>query len=228
MNAENVKQAKSKLESCPVSSKPHVLSLWERVKWKVHDVQEFPGTDAEAARDGSLTINTFPSLTHKDENEIAFELIWEFGVLVYNTASEEVKKRWDLKLVLPSAAQIDAFQGKLHTGFKSYNEVVESFSTACDRLVALNLANAMISNGQAFEGVFNVDIRKFGPTQEYANLKRYHSLKPLMGAYAPRLLDDCFGYALADCTCRGFKSVRRTDVAEALRTLIGNVLDTTR
>jgi len=228
MHSENVKQAKNKLESCPITNKPHVLSFWDRVKWLVHNIQEFPDTDAEVARDGSMTINTFPSLTHKKEDKIAFELVWEFGILVYNNASDETKNRWDLKLVLPSNDQIDAFQGKLHEGFKSYQGLVESFSTACDRLVALNLANAMISNGQAFEGAFNVDVRKFGPTQEYANLKRYHSLKPLIGAYAPRLLDDCFGYALADCVCREFKSVRRTDVAESLRTLIGNILDTTR
>jgi len=228
MHANNVKQAKSKLEACQATNKPHVLSLWDKVKWQVHDTQEYPGTDAEAARDGSMTVNTFPSLTHKKEDEIAFELIWEFGVLVYNTASEEVQNLWDLKLVLPSNEQIDAFQHKLHTGFKSYREIVESFSTPCDRLVAINLANAMMANGQAFEGAFNVDVRKFGPTQEYANMKRYHSLKPLMGAYAPRLLDDCFGYALADCACREFKSVRRTDLAEVLKRLIGKVLEVSR
>jgi hypothetical protein len=179
------------------------------------------------ARDGTNRINLYPSLISKPKDFAAFVVIKEFGRLLFSKASEAVKRRWVYKLALPTDAQIQAVQGKLNPQYTSYRAMVESFATAMDRYVALNVANALIANGVPYAQSQNVKIQQWGPTQEYCNRRRYHMLIPLVSAYGSKDIYDDFGCALADWVM-GMNGVTESSVAEALHELIKDIAEAAR
>ena len=205
---------------------PHIQRAWNSVAWNKMEDQRV-STDAEVARDGTDRIALYPSLLEKSRQVACYTMIREFGHLLFAKTTEALKRRWDTKLCLPSSAQVDAIQARMTTEFKSYREVVESFKTAMDRYVALNFFNALISKGVPYAQVQDVDLRKWGATQEYANGRRYHVLIPLASAYSSKEVCDDFGAALADWVC-GTHGITESSVAEAVHGIIKDILNAAR
>lgn len=225
------------LNRCQIARAPHVKSRWSHVELR-NLAQDW---DTETARlliqdtksepvGGSdrPTILIHPCVDKFKPDYQAFCVLREFGYYLLLNAPVEMEVAWRLKLVLPTVAQIDAFQARLNGGYTSYAAVVESLQTPIDRLVASHLANAMMANGQAFAGAANVDIRKWGPTQEFANLRRFYSLVPLTSAYCPRTLDKEFGSAFAACVVYDLKTVTHSSVKEALQQLLERIINSAR
>ncbi len=213
------------LRDGPVNS-PHLMRMWSEIKWNKLDDQRV-ATDAETARDGTERINLYPSLGQKSKRLAAYTVLREFGRLIYAKAPESVKRLWTFKLCLPTDAQIEAVQGKLNPQFKSYREMVDSFKTAMDRYVALNLANALIAKGVPYAQSQNVNLKQWGATQEYANRRRYHVLIPLASAYSSKEIYEDFGAAFADWVC-GTKGITESSVAEAVHGIIRGIVETLR
>lgn len=184
-------------------------------------------TDAELARDGTNRINLYPSLLQKPRKYSIFVVLREFGHLIYSKAGEQVKRRWLYKLGLPTTGQITAVQNKMTPQFASFRDMVESFTTAMDRYVALNIANALIANGVKYSQSQNIDIKEWGPTQEYCNRRRYHVLIPLVSAYASREIYEDFGTAFADWTC-GMCGITESSVADATHEIIREMAEAMR
>jgi hypothetical protein len=182
--------------------------------------------DAELAGD---TILLYPRLAGNPRgSEIVLR---EFGETLYQQLSDIDKRHWEKKHSLPTAQQIDAFNSKINASNQkvtTYKELVDTFSTAVDRLVALNLSNALLANGVSFGSVRGIDVRSYGATSAYANLKRYHSLLPLASAYADRLFNAYYGAAFAALIVNDLKNVRESSVAAALRRLISGLADRAR
>lgn len=220
-----IEQAGSLLKEGPLNA-PHVLRAWQDVNWVKSEDQKV-STDAEVARDGTPRISLYPSLLQKPQKMATFALIREFGHLLFAKAGEQTKRRWEQKLALPTTAQITAVQGKLTPTFKSYRDLVESFTTAVDRYVALNIANALIANGVQYSQCENVNLKQWGPTQEYANRRRYHVLIPLVSAYASKEIYEDFGTALADWVC-AMDGITESSVAEATHEILREMIEALR
>lgn len=222
-----IEAAKAKLEQSDLSSEPHVLLLWDKINWRTHTDQHV-ATDAEISHEGDATINLYPSLLKKPLDDAVKPLMREFGKSLFRKLDADARRAWKLKLGLPTKAQVDAFQSRLNQGFKTYREAVESLHTAMDRFVALNLANAMLSNKLAFAGSENVNVRTWGPTAEYAALKRYHSMIPMVSAYTPNGICDDLGEAICNYVCEDLNACRERSVASAFKFLIKRLVSSTR
>jgi hypothetical protein len=227
MTYDQINAAEEAMKQCPVMSQPHVLAQWKKVNWDVYPAQ-LVSADAEVSREKAGTINLYPSLEKKSQPEINYTLIREFAEMLYRCAPNALRRVWQLKLALPTKDQVDAFQLRLNQGFKSYRAVVESLHAPVDRLVAIHLANAMIANKLAFAGASNVDIRTWGPTSQYACLKRYHSLNPVVGAYVPQKVYMNFGEAVAESVLNNMKIASHTQVAKGIQGIIEKIVNLLR
>lgn len=222
-----IKQAGDALRLSELYRFSHLVSMWNGIQFVEHK-QMLVNTDAELSRDGRK-INLYPVLLRRPASEANHALLREFGQMLFMKASPDLQKRWKKKMVLPSKAQIDAFQSKLHSKkFKCYKDLVEDFSCPCDRLVAVNLSNAFLANHQPIQDSYNTDIRKYGPTCLYSNLKRYHSAIPLVSAYAPRRIFEDFGEAFADLVVHKLRNVRHTSVQAVVKDLVFDLVAATR
>jgi hypothetical protein len=189
--------------------------------------------DTETARlfiddNDKPTVFLYPCLSRFTPEHQAFCVLREFAQFLLLKASDEMETHWKQKLTLPTQDQIDAFATRLNQDFKSYADVVASLKSPVDRLVATHLANAMMANGQAFAGATNVNVRKWGPTQEFAGCRRYFSLVPLTSAYCPREIDRDFGSAFASMCVYDLKTVLHTQVKDALVQIIERIINTAR
>jgi hypothetical protein len=215
MKQEQVDQIGGYLDRCPTTSQSHVKAHWR-------------DTEVRCMGKNWDVIAVYPVVETYTPEYQAFVVLREFGDYLMTKAGDEADVLWRQKLVLPTTEQINAFQQRLHQGFKTYQEVVDSMKSPVDRLVALHLSNAMMFNGQAFAGASNVNVREWGPTQEFANLTRYFSLVPLTSAYCPRDIHKDFGSAFASCVVYDLKTVLHSDVRIALRGLIDKIVGSAR
>ena len=212
-----VAQAKQALLDSELGRMPHLVSAWNALTWnKSQDTA--PATDAQASYADAHTINLYPVLLPRRDPA---PLLREFGVSLMQGADARTRRCWEDKLCLPEAAQLDAVQRKLQSSeFDTYRSLTESFKTALDRLVSLNVCNALLANHVPRAQATNVNIFAWGATAEYANLRRRHSIKPLVYAYVDRDLAECPGRALAELVAHGMRHVRESSVAGALRRII--------
>ncbi len=216
------------LKSSDLGRMPHVLAAWHAIDWNKSDDQNAPA-DAQVSVTNPGSISLFPALLKKPEKAQNTAILREFGISVYAQGSEKAKNRWELKLCLPDRDQIEAFVGKLNSDdFETYRSIVESFKTALDRLVALNLANALLANHVPRAQAREVNVYQWGSTAEYANLKRFHSIKPLVFAYTQRETAGCPGQALAEMLVSDMRNVRESSVAAALKKVIVELFRTCR
>jgi hypothetical protein len=217
------------LERCQLAGAPHIQSHWKSVEFRnLKKDWDTETTRLFIQENGKPIIFLYPVLdTYKLEFQ-AMCVLRAFGEFILTKAGEDSQTEWAQKLVLPTVDQVSAFQQRLNEGFNSYREVVESLKTPVDRLVATHLANSLMSNGQAHAGACNVDIRKWGPTQEFANLRRFYSLAPLTSAYCPEKIHKNFGDAFASCVVDDLGTVLHTAVAETMKQLIERVLNSAR
>jgi hypothetical protein len=225
MTKQDIDSIASLLDKCPLTQESNVKAHWRDVQIKV--LKE--DWDTETARlrvsdEGKPCIYVYPVLAKMTPDYRAFCVLREFGDYLLTKTPEETELMWRQKLTLPTTEQIDAFQQRLNQGFKSYTEVVESLKSPIDRLIAAHLSNAMMANGQAFAGATNINLREWGPTSEFATLRRYYSLTPLTSAYCPRCVDKDFGSAFASCVVYDLKTVLHTQVKDALREIIKRII----
>ena len=220
-----VQEATALLKDGPLAC-PHLLRAWNEIVWNKAEDQRV-STDAESARDGSCRITLYPSLLKKPRKLAVYTILREFGHILYAKANDQVKRRWMYKLGLPSEGQITAVQGKLNPQFQSYRDMAESFTTAVDRYVALNIANALIANGVPYSQSQDIKLKEWGPTQEYCNRRRYHVLIPLISAYSSKEIFEDFGTAFADWVV-GMCGVTESSVAEATHQIIKEMIEALR
>jgi hypothetical protein len=229
MTKEAINQVKERMNHCQIAKAPHVKGHWSDITFKVLQKDWDTETTRLFIQEGDKAIIFIhPCVSKLSPDFQAFYILREFGEYLLMKAGPDLETHWRQKLTFPTTDQIDAFQTRLNQGFKNYAEVVKSMKTPVDRLVASHLANAMLINGQAFAGACNVKVREWGPTQEFANLRRFYSLIPLTTAYCPREVSKDFGCAFASCVVFDLKTVLHTSVKEALQQIIERVINSAR
>ena len=204
----------------------HVQAHWSSLEWLCYQKPLVTAFAERSRNPGEETINLYPDLLRlQDARPVLLE---QFGLVLYEKCGQQAAQLWEQKLALPSDEQIAAVQLRLGHGFGTYRELVESFKTTMDRLVALHIANALNASGVSAANAREVKIREWGATAEYANSQRPHSLIPVLSAYAPRRLADSFGLAFADHVLNRLTTVREGSVREATRGLVLGILELAR
>jgi len=200
-----------------------IVGAWNDIDWK--QVKSETGEDAAVNVASPKVINIFPGLSRLRQQQQQAALIREFGISVFTRmASDAAKKRWDQKLTLPESAQIDAVQEKLkNPAIETYKAVMESFDTLMDRYVSLNITNALQANGVKREDAFNVDIKQYGCTLEYCQIRKMHSLIPYVTAYGPREVAENPGRGLAEKIVFSMGHILESSLAQAYGRLIVEV-----
>jgi hypothetical protein len=226
-----VSSASKLLLAHPVGQQPHISGLWNKVEFQVNEQAQ---TENDAIANPSKdAISLYPALQKLDGPQADTTLLREFGKIIFRKAGDRNRIRWEKKLVLPSEKQIAAVQEKLDSqDFRAqnttYRELVESFSTAMDRLVALNITNALLANGMPFSSSVGVKVKQWGPVSEYANGKKFHSIIPFTSAYAPRDVHADFGVAFAEMIINKMRAIREGSTARALTGLITEICEEAR
>lgn len=205
-----------------------LMPLWRPIEWQGHTENISAG--AEFDRKGRSTIHLYPSL--EKSNDATQKVLREFGNLVMARSGERGEALWRNKLDVPTKEQIDTAKHKLadpelRVTCKTYKDVLDSYPDkggSVTKLVFINIMNALLANNIAYRDSVGVDITTWGPTYEYTNLKKYHCLIPLVSAYSPADIYNCFGYAMASMIADGLTSVADSSVAFALRGLIQRIV----
>jgi hypothetical protein len=226
-----VSSASKLLLTHPVGQQPHITGLWNKVEFQVNEqAQTENDATVNPAKDA---IALYPVLLKRSPPQADTTILREFGKLLFRKAGDRNRIRWEKKLALPTEKQITAVQEKLASqDFRAqnttYRELVESFSTAMDRLVALNITNALLANGMPFSSSVGVNIKQWGPVAEYTNGKKFHSMIPFTSAYAPRDVHVDFGVAFAEMIINKMRSIREGSTARALTGLITEICEEAR
>jgi hypothetical protein len=204
-----------------------LLPLWRLIEWQVHPGQ--PGVAAELDRQGNAVIHLYPDLAAQPGADRI--VLREFGSFVLGRAGERGAAIWQSKLDVPTAEQISSAKRKLEDPelrrrCRRYQDMLDTYpdkGSSVDRLVFINLMNALLANNIAYPDSQGVDILAWGPTTEYANLRKYHCLVPLVSAYTPALVAKDYGHALAALLADGLAEVRESSVAFALRGIVQRI-----
>jgi len=197
-----------------------LLPLWRLIEWQAH--AEAIDDGAKLDRSGDAVIHLYPGL--EQLSDAPFKVLREFGQFILLRADERGASIWEGKLDVPTPEQITMARDKLtdpevRKSCHSYQDVLDRYPTqgnSVDRLVFINLANALLANNIVYKDSVGVDILTWGPTAEYANRKRYHSLIPLVSAYAPAEIFQDYGHALAALLENKLQNVRDHSVTYAL------------
>jgi hypothetical protein len=226
-----VNSASKLLLASPTGQKPHIAALWNRVDFRVNEEKQTENDASVHPTDEAISL--YPALLQKTPAQAQSIVLREFGKLILRMSGDHCQARWDKKLVLPGEKQIAAVQEKLGSEDfrkqnKTYRELVETFNTAMDRLVALNITNALLANGMPFPSSNGVKITEWGPTSQYCNFRKYHSIIPFTSAYAPREVHQDFGDAFAEMVINKMRAVREGSTARVLTGLIGEICDAAR
>lgn len=204
-----------------------LLPLWRLIEWQGHG--ENLGTGAELDRKGDAVIHLYPVLEEMPDAQQ--RVLREFGKFVLLRAGDRAEAIWKGKLDAPTKEQIATVKAKLEdpelrNTCKSYKDVLDTYpgtGHSVDRLVYINVMNALLANNIVYRDSVGVDIMQWGPAAEYCNLKKYHCLIPLVSAYTPADIYSNYGSALAAMLSDGLGSVRDSSVAFALRGIIQRI-----
>lgn len=202
--------------------------LWKKIEWTAHPTAT--GSEAALCAEGNSIIHLFPALMESDK---AGELVLrEFGKLILLQSGENGQSIWDKKLDVPTEKDISLAVSKLGdiglrqkcNEFKDVLDYYPERGHSVERLVYLNIVNALLANNLSYADSVNVDIREWGPCAEYCAQKKYHSLIPLVSAYAPSDIYQNFGAALSALIVDNLTQVRDQSVAYALRGIVQRVV----
>ncbi len=175
----------------------------------------------------SLLVRIYPVIIQKTSFAAVKSILCEIGHHLMLTADENTKKLWEKRLVSANVSQVNQFQAKLSSGnYPTFEAIITSIERAADRLVALHLANGLLSNGQSAASAKNINVVDWGTTAEFATGKKPYSLIPLLSVYTTGLTYQHFSEAFADLVLSGLSSVAESSVktayAELLRKLTKN------
>lgn len=225
---ETIEAAGKTLKNSELGRLTHIVRAWNDIEW--NQVGQVMAQDAAVNERDLKTINLFPGLAQRDGQGQQAAIVREFGISVYRRfADDRVKRRWELKLTLPESGQIEEVQARLQDEqYPSYKAMMESFKRLMDRFVCLNLTNALLANGIKRSDAFNLHLRQWGSTLEYANVRKMHSLKPFVTAYGPRDVAECPGRGLAEKIVYGMQHISESSLAEAYGRLIVEVFSLCR
>ena len=224
-----VREASQIFRGHKLGEHPKAINLWNSVEWQEMS-QPSGNLTAQLTTAETPHIQLFPPLLQQANGTAA--ILREFGLLLQRKGGDRARTIWERKLDLPTPEQIAMAKGKLQdpeirTTCKSYEQVKNTYApkgTAVDRLVFINVYNALLANNIPFRDSHGVDITTWGPTTEYANQKKYHSLVPLTSAYCPPDVHRCFGTAFAEYLSGDLRCCRDSSVAAAMKRIIENVV----
>ena len=212
--------------------KDSLLPLWKSISWENHSgAQNIDPVNLDCA--GDTTIHLYANL-EQDQRAVQ-KVLREFGNLVLIRSGERGAAIWKGKLDIPTELQVSTVKDKLSDPIlrqtcKKYADVLDNYPSkggSVDRLVYINIVNALLANNIAYADSVGVDIYSWGPTQAYANREKYHCLVPLVSAYAPYEVFNCYGSALSDMVEFKLQSVRDSSVAYALRGIVQRIAKAT-
>lgn len=218
-----IEAAGSTLKQSELGRMSGIIRAWNDLEW--NQVGQVMGQDAAVSERDPKVISLFTGMAKRDTAAQQAAIIREFGISLFRRfADARAKRRWELKLTLPHAEQIDEVQSKLKDSqYPSYKAIMKSFPRLMDRFVSLNLTNALQANGIRRADAFNVDLRRWGSTLEYANIRKMHSLKAFVTAYGPRDTAECPGRGLAEKLVYQMGNISESSLAEAYGRLIVEV-----
>jgi hypothetical protein len=138
---------------------------------------------------------------------------------------------WKNKLDTPTKDQIGIAKNKLECPelrktCQTYKEILNDYPDkghSVDRLVYINIVNALLANNIAYPDSVGVDVMTWGPTEEYCRLRKYHCLIPLASAYCQANVYNDFGVALASMIIGKLGDVRDSSVACAMRGIVQRI-----
>lgn len=221
-HSETINAAGRLLKESDLGRLTTLVNAWNKIKWK--EVPHAQGLASCNDRDPEA-INIYGDFVKASQHEQLRAIVAAFGAGVFERfASGDARHRWEWKLTLPESAQIEAVQEKLRDPqFKTYRSIMESFTNLMDRYVSLNLTNALQANGIKREQAQNLNLRQWGSTLEYANVRKMHSLRPYVTAYGPRKVAECPGEALAEKLVFRMAHITESSFARAYDRLISEV-----
>lgn len=201
-----------------------LLPLWRLIEWHGHN-EEASGLGAELNRNGGAIIHLYPSL------RAPIQVLREFGKFVINRADKRGTALWENKLDIPTKEQVGMAKNKLECpqlrqSCNRYEDVLKDYPDkghSVDRLVYINIVNALLANNIAYADSVGVDILTWGPTTEYCQMRKYHCLIPLASAYCPSNVYTDYGVALASMIMGNMGDVRDSSVAYAMRGIVQRI-----
>lgn len=204
-----------------------LMPLWRLIEFQGH-TENLPD-GAVLCRKGDAVIHLYPVLEKQAVAPV--KVLREFGKFILLRAGERGAAIWKSKLDVPTETQVATVKEKLadpelRKTCRTYKDVLDTYPDkggSVDRLVFINIMNALLANNIAFSDSVGVDIMAWGPTSEYCNLKKYHSLIPLVSAYAPADVYNDYGVALAAMLTDKLANVRDSSVAYALRGIVQRI-----
>lgn len=196
-----------------------LIGAWNTLDWK--EVPHGQGLAACHDRDPKI-INLFGDFAKAGQEEQLQAIVAAFGVSIFEQfGTGDATHRWEWKLTLPESSQVEAVQEKLKDpSLKTYKAIKDSFTRLMDRYVSINITNALQANGIKREQAANLNVRQWGSTLEYANIRKMHSLRPFVTAYGPRPVAECPGQALAEKLVYNMGHVTESSLAQAYGRLI--------
>lgn len=200
-----------------------LLPLWRLIEWQSH--AESINAGAELDRKGDAVIHLYQSVNKPEQ------LLREFGAFVLLRSGNRGEALWQNKLDVPTLEQVATVKQKLEDPelrktCKTYKDVLDTYPDkggSVDRLVFINVMNALLANNVSFPDSVGVDILSWGPTTHYAKQQKYHCLIPLVSAYSPADVYKDYGHALTAMIVNKLGDVRDSSVAFALRGIVQRI-----
>lgn len=221
-----VLKASKAIEKCQMGTL--LIPAWNSVEWAAHTENHSVSDVALSSADGNV-INLYPALFEHTNPEGL--LIEEFGKMLLKRLGTRGEALWTKKLDPPTEEAVRQVANKLsdpevRSQCRRYVDVLSSYPDkghSVDRLVFINVANALITNNVAFASSAGLNVYTWGATSDYCQGKKYHSLVPLVSAYAPAEVNDCYGAALKSFVLTDLAAVRDKSVAYALRGILQRI-----
>ena len=139
--------------------------------------------------------------------------------------TSQQKTEWMRMLVSPDRAVMDRLEALFKQGdLESFDDVLEKFNVATERLQVIHVLNALIKNNVSVTNVRNISVFDYPATKDFCKSQRSFSLVPLVSVYGG--LDNLrdFGPAFAHyCSHYGKFSMSDHSTADSLTELFKNV-----
>lgn len=188
----------------------------------VIETNKSTGRDVMVDEDsGTVLVHIYPALVKKTSFIAVKSILCELGDYFLDAAATHEKNLWEKRFVRARPDQVSLFQEKLSSGnYPRFLDMVQSIDRATDRLVAIHLANGLISNGQNASSARNIKVLEWGTTSEFAEGKKPYSLIPLVSVYASADVYQHFNQAFADTVLSELGSICESSVRRAYLSLV--------